>query len=179
MHRNLLCVSLVAALLAAVVAVAAPGTARSSGSTGTRALTPLDSGILARVNQIRAEHRLAPLRVNRRLVSAADKHSRDMVARGFFDHDSASGTFAQRLDRLYGASSSGGWSAGENILWSPEPLDPKRAVEIWMASAPHRANILSPKWREIGVGAVARAAAPGVYAGYDVTVVTADFGYRG
>src|SRR5215212_10835552 len=112
-----------------------------SGSAGTRVLTPLDRGILSRLNQIRAEHKLAPLRGNWRLATAADKHSRDMVARGFFDHDSVAGTFEQRLERLYGSSSSGNWSAGENILWSPEQLDPKRALEIWMASPPHRANI--------------------------------------
>src|SRR4051794_2395878 len=112
MHRNLVCVSLLAALLATLVAVAAPATARPSSSSGTRALTPLDSGILARLNQIRAGHRLAPLRVNWRLATAADKHSRDMVARGFFDHDSVAGTFEQRLERLYGSSSSGNWSAG-------------------------------------------------------------------
>ena len=178
MHRNLLCVSLFAALLAVLVAVAAPATAHPSGSAGTRFLTPLDRGILSRLNQIRAQHKLAPLRVNWRLASAADKHSRDMVARGFFDHDSVAGTFEQRLERLYGSSSSGKWSAGENILWSPERIDPKRALEIWMASPPHRANILSRKWREIGISAVASNAAPGVYAGYEVIVVTTDFGYR-
>ena len=179
MHRNLLTVSVFAALLATLVAVAAPAPARPSGSAGTRALAPLESGIVARLNAIRAEHRLAPLRVNWRLANAADKHSHDMVARGFFDHDSVSGTFEQRLERLYGSSSSGTWSAGENILWSPEALNPKTAVEIWMASPPHRHNILSSRWREIGVRAATRNAAPGVYAGYDVTVVTADFGYRG
>jgi uncharacterized protein YkwD len=179
MRRNLLQVSVVAAVLAAVVAVAAPAVARPSGSVGTRGLTPLESGILLRLNAIRAEHKLAPLRVNPRLAAAADKHSHDMVARGFFDHNSVSGSFKDRLGRLYGSSSSGRWSAGENILWSSPGLDPKKALDLWMASAPHRANILSSRWREIGVGAVARAGAPGVYGGNDVVVVTTDFGYRG
>jgi uncharacterized protein YkwD len=179
MRRNLLQVSVVAAVLAAVVAVAAPAVARPSGSVGTRGLTPLESGILLRLNAIRAEHKLAPLRVNPRLAAAADKHSQDMVARGFFDHNSVSGSFEQRLRRLYGSSGAGRWSAGENILWSSPGLDPKQALDRWMASAPHRANILSSRWREIGVGAVARAGAPGVYGGQDVVVVTTDFGYRG
>ena len=179
MRRNLLEVGLVAAVVAALVAVAAPAVARPSGSTGTRGLTPLESGILLRLNAIRADHKLAPLRVNPRLAAAADKHSHEMVEQGFFDHNSASASFQQRLRRLYGSSSPGGWSAGENILWSPQGLDPRQALDLWMSSPPHRANILSRRWREIGVSAVARAAAPGVYGGHDVVVVTTDFGYRG
>jgi len=179
MRRNLLEVSVAAAVLAVLVAVAAPAVARPSGTVSTRALTPLESGILLRLNAIRAEHKLAPLRVNPRLATAADRHSHDMVARGFFDHNSVSASFQQRLRRLYGSSSSGRWSAGENILWSSAGLDPKQALDLWMKSAPHRANILSSRWREIGVSAVARAAAPGVYGGHDVVVVTTDFGYRG
>jgi len=169
-----------AATLTAAVALA-PATAGASGtsaSASTRALTPLEFGILQRVNTIRRDHRLAPLRVNVRLASAADKHSRDMVANGFFEHDSAAGTFGQRLERFYGAASSGTWSAGENILWRPGALEAKAAVESWMASPPHRANILCGRWREIGISAVTRTAAPGVYGGADVTVVTTDFGYR-
>ena len=47
-----------------------------------------------------------------------------------------------------------------------------------MASPEHRANILTARWREIGVSAVHVAAAPGVYHGLDVTIVTTDFGVR-
>ncbi len=47
-----------------------------------------------------------------------------------------------------------------------------------MASPEHRANILSPKWREIGVSSVHVARAPGVFGGREVTIITADFGVR-
>ena len=53
------------------------------------------------------------------------------------------------------------------------------AVGEWMASPPHRQNILAPEWREIGIGAVHFASAPGAYGGRSVTIVTADFGARG
>ena len=47
-----------------------------------------------------------------------------------------------------------------------------------MGSPGHRANLLSPRWREIGIAAVHAASAPGVYGGHEVTIVTADFGVR-
>jgi len=47
-----------------------------------------------------------------------------------------------------------------------------------MKSPPHRKIILTPNWRDIGIGGVHAAAAPGVYQGLGVTIVTADFGVR-
>src|SRR5215208_5649551 len=178
MRRELFKVSCVAAALAAIVVAAVPATARPSGATATRALSPLEAGILERLNAIRAEHKLAPLRVNARLATAAQSHSLDMVTKGFFSHDSATVSFDRRIERVYSSASYRTWAAGENLLWSPTGLAPKAALDLWMASPGHRANILSPRWREIGVSAVTRTAAPGVYGGRDVTVVTTDFGVR-
>ena len=47
-----------------------------------------------------------------------------------------------------------------------------------MASPEHRANILSPRWREIGVSATHFDSAPGTYGGSAVTIITTDFGAR-
>ena len=47
-----------------------------------------------------------------------------------------------------------------------------------MASTEHRKNILTAKWREIGVAAVHVLGAPGAYKGLDVTIVATDFGVR-
>ena len=47
-----------------------------------------------------------------------------------------------------------------------------------MESPAHRANILTPRWREVGLSAVNVAAAPGVYGGRDVMIITTDFGVR-
>ena len=56
---------------------------------------------------------------------------------------------------LHGA---GGWTLGENIAWgSWEYATPASIVDSWMHSPPHRANILSRAFREIGIG-VARGA---------------------
>ncbi len=47
-----------------------------------------------------------------------------------------------------------------------------------MASPPHRANILNPAWREIGISSITSADAPGTFGNRDATVITTDFGVR-
>jgi len=47
-----------------------------------------------------------------------------------------------------------------------------------MASPPHRLNILTREYREVGVAAVHFDSAPGAFGGRPVTIVTADFGVR-
>jgi uncharacterized protein YkwD len=171
----------VVGILAVVVAFTA-STAAPSGE-GTRAtrvtLTSLESGVLDQLNQIRASHGLQPLRVSARLTASADQHSREMTAKGYFAHESADGSaFWKRVQRFYGSSNFGYWSVGENLLWSSPDVDPKEAIDLWMESPEHRANILTARWREIGISALHTSSAPGTYNGLDVTVITTDFGVR-
>jgi uncharacterized protein YkwD len=51
-------------------------------------------------------------------------------------------------------------------------------MQLWMNSPEHRANILDPRWREVGVSAMHFDAAPGTYQGRAVTIITTDFGVR-
>ncbi len=67
---------------------------------------------------------------------------------------------------------------GENLLWSTGGLDASHALALWMKSPGHRANILTPRWREVGLSAVSVAGAPGVFGGRDVVIITSDFGVR-
>ena len=139
----------------------------------------LETGLLGKINALRAGRGLARLRVHERLGAAALEHSRQMARRGFFSHRSANGsTFGQRVQRYYGAGGYQYWSAGENLIWSSGPLDPSGVVESWLQSPGHRKVLLDATWRELGIGAVQVDAAPGVFAGMDVTIVTADFGVR-
>jgi uncharacterized protein YkwD len=67
---------------------------------------------------------------------------------------------------------------GENLVWASPALDAQHALQLWLASPEHRANLMNPRWREIGVSAVHAASAPGVYHGLPVTIITTDFGAR-
>ena len=166
-------VAVTLALLCGAVAASSAVSARRA------ALSSLEAGVLVRVNEIRAQHRLVPLRLSVRLTEAATEHSQQMAVDGFFDHASADGTaFWKRIGHWYGLDGRGGWSVGENLLWSSPQVGPGGALRVWMASPVHRANILSPRWREIGVSSVHVARAPGVFGGREVTIITTDFGVR-
>jgi uncharacterized protein YkwD len=171
--------------LAAALALGAaclPGSASASGnrtSAAGRATTTLDLGLLEQLNLIRAEHRLAPLSPSPTLGAAAQRHSREMLADGYFGHDSSDGApFWKRIQAYYPEGRFGYWSVGENLFWSSGPTSASAALSAWMASPEHRANVLDPAWRQIGIAAISSRAAPGTYAGRGVTVITTDFGVR-
>ncbi len=138
-----------------------------------------ESQVLDELNAVRREHGLLPLRASHPLDQAADSHSQEMGTFGYFSHSSRNGSaFWKRIQRFYGAPSNGSWAVGENLLWSTTGIDAAGALKLWMASPAHRKNILTARWREIGLSAVTVPAAPGVFGGHDVVIITTDFGVR-
>jgi uncharacterized protein YkwD len=168
------------AMVLAAVSLTAPASARIERPTGASSgVSALEAAMLANVNQIRAQHGLRTLKLSTRLSGAANQQSQAMGARGFFSHNSADGTaFWKRIRRYYTDRNYHYWSVGENLLWSSPDVEASKALDMWMKSPEHRANLLSQKWREIGLSAVHFQAAPGAFQGLDVTIVTADFGVR-
>ena len=168
----------IAAGVLAAVALAVP-VATAAPRRPAVALTPLETGVLADINAFRRSHHLVPLKLNVRLSAAAQAHTVQMARDGYFAHESADGSsFWQRIRSFYSASPWAYWSVGENLLWSSPDVSPARALKMWLASPEHRANLMNPRWREIGLAALHVAAAPGVFKGLDVTIVTTDFGVR-
>ena len=175
--RQLLIGVLLTGLLLAVAAPAGAGEKRAGRSIA--AANGLEYQVLAEVNSVRARHRLRPLRLSTALSTAADRHSREMARLGYFSHNSADGSpFWKRIKRYYGMGDYGFWSVGENLLWASPTIDASDAVERWMKSPKHRANLLKPRWRQIGLAAVQAASAPKTFSGRDVTILTAEFGVR-
>lgn len=147
-------------------------------SSSTTLLSSLEAGIVSRINAQRGARGLRPLRISRGLTAAAKYHCRQMGLLGFFEHESRNGApFWRRIQRFYPAGR-GYWSVGENILWESPDTSASSAVREWMHSPPHRQNILSREWREVGVAAIHFESAPGAFGGRPVTIVTADFGVR-
>jgi uncharacterized protein YkwD len=165
-------------VVALLGALAAPA-AHSSKAGNRVVLSSLESGVLSQLNKIRVQHGLQPVKISARLTASAAQHSREMGADGYFEHNSHDGTaFWKRIGRWYGSNGYGYWSVGENLLWSSPQVDPVDALQLWMNSPEHRANILTARWREIGISAVHVAAAPGTFKGLEVTIITTDFGVR-
>jgi uncharacterized protein YkwD len=170
--------SLALCVLALCLAVgASPAAAAQQGRTVR--LQSLTAAVVGQINVVRRSHGLAPLRVSSQLAAAASQHSSEMARQGYFSHESAGGgAFWVRVRRYYPRGGFRLWSVGENLVWASPDLGAAGALRMWMASPEHRANLLSPRWREVGVSAVHASSAPGVYGGGSVTVVTADFGLR-
>jgi|SRR5262245_10458667 uncharacterized protein YkwD len=168
------------ALAAAVVGLwVAASPAGASSQRPAASLSTLEQGVLADINSLRKQHGLAPLRLSASLSAAARQHSGEMAARGYFSHDSANGaSFDKRIARYYPISGRRYWSVGENLLWSSPDVDAGGALQMWWNSPEHRKNMLTARWREIGLSAVHVASAPGTYGGREVTIVTTDFGVR-
>jgi uncharacterized protein YkwD len=117
--------------------------------------------------------------VSRGLTAAANHHTHQMGRLGFFEHASVNGApFWRRIQRFYPAGR-GYWSVGENIFWESPDTSAASAVREWMHSPPHRQNLLTSEWRDIGVSAEHFESAPGAFGARSATIVTADFGVRG
>lgn len=166
-----------ASLIALLFVVAPSANARVDRHGST--LSALETGVLSDINAFRGQHDLGPLRISPLLTAAARQHSIEMATRGYFSHSSANGSsFDHRIARYYPIGHSRYWSVGENLLWSSPSVDASGALQMWENSPPHRENLLTARWREIGISAVHVAAAPGTYGGREVTIVTTDFGVR-
>jgi uncharacterized protein YkwD len=132
-------------------------TSERTGSVGVITPRPGELAIVRVLNTVRATHGVPPLRIGRALTRAARAHSRDMARRGYFEH----GPFVQRL-RRFGVRAP---YIGENLATGTRPLSAAAIVQMWIASPPHRQNLLDRGFRRIGVGV----------AGGDTRLITADF----
>ena len=147
-------------MLTAVLVLAAPAAA-------TTPLTEPERALFAAVNTARTTRGLEPLRVDRVLTRAARSQSHDLLANNRFEH----GDFSDRM-RRFGARAA---TLGENLAWGAGRHGRAWAIVLrWLRSPPHRANLLRPGFRRIGLGA-----ARGRFAGLGAaTVVTANVAGR-
>jgi uncharacterized protein YkwD len=172
--RTLVCV----AILAAALAASSPAPVATAGP---HAPTPaaaavnlqLEHTLLRLINDTRAERGLRSLRASRTLARTATGHARSMAQFGYFAHASRDGSSPRdRIARADPRLAARG--VGEVLLWRSPGPSPDQALAMWLASPPHRAVLLDPRLRLIGLVALDAHAAPGVFGGRDVTIVAAD-----
>jgi len=142
-----------------------------------QALRGARRSLLCLLNARRGRRGLPGLVSNGLLLSAAEGHSRSMVQLGYFAHVAPGGRGL--VHRVLGSGyllQTLTWTLGENIAFGVGvPSTPRAIVRAWMASTPHRANILAPQFRHVGIGVVA--GAPGRPSATGATYTT-DFGVR-
>jgi uncharacterized protein YkwD len=122
--------------------------------------------LAARVNRERVTRGLAPLALNAKLAAAAQTHAEDVARNGRTNsaqegHIGSDGsTVFDRVARTGYGAYNWGRRLGENWAWYHSAAD---AMAMWMDSAPHRANILHPLFREMGIGVASNPAGGFVY----------------
>jgi len=113
--------------------------------------TPIERRTFERTNQARVENGLAPLVWDSELCRMARVHSERMAQQGFFSHETADGLQLKeraRANRILHFR-----VIGENIAYNKGYDDPGAfAVERWMISSGHRANILYIGFQASAIG---------------------------
>lgn len=142
-------------------------------------LALVDTATLCLINRVRAAYHLRSLRFSWPLQSVATGQAQDMVIGDYFGDRSLSGRTP--LQRILATPYPGrAWrlSTAQNIGWATGPLaTPAGIVEAWMHSPPHRRIILTPSFRDIGVGATP-AAPSSLSEGLEGATYTIEFGQR-
>lgn len=172
-----------AGLLVAFALVLLPGQAGAAQCKGGDA-SPAKLGdkraakaVLCLINKQRSRHHLKPLRRQHEQAKAARGHNDLMVRRRCFSHECpGEPDLVGRLTKTGYLPCGCSWGVGENIAWGAgRKGSPRRIVNAWMHSPPHRANILRGSFQHAGVGV--RWGSP-TKRGSNAGTYTLDFGYR-
>jgi uncharacterized protein YkwD len=170
--------------MAALAAVAGPGTGVADGACDDADLTPasdnleqVSASISCLINAARSDRGVPPLRASDQLGAAAQGMSDLMVRQSFFAHDTPDGrTLADRVAPTGYLPPSDRWILGENLAWGSGALGTPRAiVQGWLNSSEHRATIFDPEYQDLGVGVTLGAPGGGRNGG---ATFTTDFGVQ-
>ncbi|MFO1218402.1 MAG: CAP domain-containing protein [Burkholderiaceae bacterium] len=143
-----------------------PGSTQNAASANamptdaTCSLPDFSAELLQRVNALRAAGATcgttaypsaSPLAWNAALTQASALHSQDMATANYFTHNSQDGRTPG--DRITAAGYA--WQTyGENIAAGYDTV--QAAVDAWIASPGHCANLMNAAFRDIGVACVPR-----------------------
>jgi len=146
-------------VLVALISLVTSLTASANAVVGHASDARVRSRVVALVNAARSRPRRCgseqfdaapPLAISSALTDAAEAHARDMARGKFFEHRGSDGS--QPRDRVDRA----GYRhqlTGENIALGPESAE--EAVAGWLNSPGHCANIMEPRFQDIGIGLAA------------------------
>lgn len=124
--------------------------------------------VIRLTNERREESGLGPLILNTQLSNAALAKGTDMLNKDYWAHIAPDGTQPWKFFTDFGYQYR---YAGENL--ARDFSDPDSTVNAWMNSPSHKENLLSPKYKEIGIAVV-----EGDFNGVDTTLIVQLFGTR-
>jgi len=123
------------------------GTAILIMPAGALGSTRHDDGvsILRAINAARVSYGLPTVHVGPRLEQAARAHTESMLATQVFAH----GSFVERLRSFHVTAP----AIAENLAWATgSDATARSIVQAWLASPPHRRNLLDPSFTLVGIG---------------------------
>lgn len=124
------------------------------------------SAIIELTNNDRSAQGISQLEENSKLTQAAEEKAENMIEKNYFAHTSPEGLTPwhwidkENYDYNY---------AGENLAMDFTTVE--KMNEAWMDSPTHRANVMSDKYFDVGVGI-----AQGIIDGHETTAVVQMFG---
>ncbi len=151
MRKQIFALALCACLtLSSAQAYTYPNWASWQPSTSTSTSNPAAAQqILSLVNQERGKAGMSALTLNTSMNSAATVRAGELFQR--FAHTRPNGSSCFTALQQAGVRYQG---AGENIAYGQTSAT--AVMRDWMQSTSHRANILNPKWTQLGVGQTTR-----------------------
>jgi uncharacterized protein YkwD len=133
----------------------APASACPAAVAGTARASEL----LCLVAWARARRGVRPLGPSAALARSALLKARDVRRCRDFSHTACGRAFGSTFRRAGYAPRR--HAIGENLAWGVgSTATPRAVLAAWLRSAPHRATLLGPRWRRVGVASVA---APGLF----------------
>jgi uncharacterized protein YkwD len=104
------------------------------------------------VNYARSKGGLKPLRSSAALVAAGQLRLAASVRCNTLSHDACGEPFEAVFRRSGYLTGAVHFVLGENLGWGQGELgSPRALMQAWLRSPPHRANLLRPVFRELGV----------------------------
>src|SRR3954466_5541552 len=134
------------ALLLAPAGTCGPADAQLGLDEQTAQLT-----MLCLTNYARQHAGLSPLSLNATLTTGGAAKLQADVSRGVFSHEPC----GQPFDTVFAPYTAGAsrFQSGENIAWGTGSFGaPRSIMDAWLSSTGHRENILTPNFKELGIG---------------------------
>ncbi|HLG54911.1 MAG TPA: CAP domain-containing protein [Vicinamibacterales bacterium] len=136
-------------LASACATPASPTEVGTDADAGATASSDVATSLVQLTNSERSTAGLAAMRANTRLMQAAQLHADQMARMDKLAHELSGAQYPRPQDRLAAAGYL--WQAyAENIAMGQSTA--AAAMDGWMHSSGHRANILNPSLAEIGIG---------------------------
>lgn len=128
-----------------------PATVNAAASPSLAEAGDIERRAFEQTNLVRARNGLQPLDWDADVCRMARSHSESMSRLNYFSHVTPDGLRLRDRARAVGILTF--TVLGENIAYNQGYDDPGAfAVERWMASPKHRANILSKEFRAMAIG---------------------------